>query len=99
MYSPSVLITNVKFFFFNDTATTEIYTLSLHDALPINRTRPNCPGKIERSLFGIVARPRNVPVERSSRLSRKFMVPSCEGLASPVSETWTGFGFSRELGR
>src|SRR5260370_6598319 len=31
-------------FFFNDTATTEIYTLSLHDALPISpaRTRPNC---------------------------------------------------------
>src|SRR6266481_7563056 len=27
------------FFFFNDTATTEIYTLSLHDALPISRTR------------------------------------------------------------
>src|SRR5256885_3098378 len=25
------------FFFFNDTATTEIYTLSLHDALPISR--------------------------------------------------------------
>src|SRR5712664_3799745 len=25
------------FFFFNDTATTEIYTLSLHDALPIGR--------------------------------------------------------------
>src|SRR3712207_9371446 len=25
----------VTFFFFNDTATTEIYTLSLHDALPI----------------------------------------------------------------
>src|SRR2546430_8004236 len=27
------------FFFFNDTATTEIYTLSLHDALPIYRSR------------------------------------------------------------
>src|SRR5574338_1673853 len=27
------------FFFFNDTATTEIYTLSLHDALPIWLTR------------------------------------------------------------
>src|SRR2546429_993456 len=27
------------FFFFNDTATTEIYTLSLHDALPISRLR------------------------------------------------------------
>src|SRR2546428_5924774 len=25
------------FFFFNDTATTEIYTLSLHDALPISK--------------------------------------------------------------
>src|ERR1019366_10741653 len=30
----------VLFFFFNDTATTEIYTLSLHDALPIWRSRP-----------------------------------------------------------
>ena len=28
-------IRGVLFFFFNDTATTEIYTLSLHDALPI----------------------------------------------------------------
>src|SRR3712207_8397109 len=28
----------VSFFFFNDTATTEIYTLSLHDALPIFST-------------------------------------------------------------
>src|SRR5260221_9427342 len=28
------------FFFFNDTATTEIYTLSLHDALPISLLRP-----------------------------------------------------------
>src|SRR5947209_17494398 len=27
------------FFFFNDTATTEIYTLSLHDALPISTRR------------------------------------------------------------
>src|SRR3989337_4179696 len=27
------------FFFFNDTATTEIYTLSLHDALPISAPR------------------------------------------------------------
>src|SRR3712207_6978655 len=28
------------FFFFNDTATTEIYTLSLHDALPISAPLP-----------------------------------------------------------
>src|SRR2546430_13983213 len=30
------LIISCLFFFFNDTATTEIYTLSLHDALPIS---------------------------------------------------------------
>src|SRR5256885_10036041 len=29
----------IIFFFFNDTATTEIYTLSLHDALPIYQVR------------------------------------------------------------
>src|SRR2546427_12896818 len=37
-----------SFFFFNDTATTEIYTLSLHDALPISPAwkRPNkCAGR------------------------------------------------------
>src|SRR2546430_12011211 len=50
----------VSFFFFNDTATTEIYTLSLHDALPISRagsgrarprraTRPTCGGRNRRS--------------------------------------------------
>src|SRR2546430_10909896 len=47
------------FFFFNDTATTEIYTLSLHDALPICRSRrrgtnparsraPDCPRERHR---------------------------------------------------
>src|SRR3712207_8692366 len=40
------------FFFFNDTATTEIYTLSLHDALPISNTfgarvvPHNCAGPV-----------------------------------------------------
>src|SRR2546426_2000548 len=33
----------VLFFFFNDTATTEIYTLSLHDALPISWPRLTKP--------------------------------------------------------
>src|SRR5438876_10528388 len=40
-YYRAVIMTIVLFtifFFFNDTATTEIYTLSLHDALPICRT-------------------------------------------------------------
>src|SRR2546430_13497960 len=33
------MLVNLVIFFFNDTATTEIYTLSLHDALPISRWR------------------------------------------------------------
>src|SRR2546430_14574551 len=34
-----LLLLFLFFFFFNDTATTEIYTLSLHDALPISLGR------------------------------------------------------------
>src|SRR2546429_6980157 len=33
------ILAQFMFFFFNDTATTEIYTLSLHDALPISHHR------------------------------------------------------------
>src|SRR6266699_7150689 len=36
------------FFFFNDTATTEIYTLSLHDALPISACRFGYPPRRTR---------------------------------------------------
>src|SRR3712207_8469354 len=35
LFEDAALIPVSFFFFFNDTATTEIYTLSLHDALPI----------------------------------------------------------------
>src|SRR5260221_1991018 len=45
------------FFFFNDTATTEIYTLSLHDALPISEMK--CMGANLR-------KDRRVSIERSS---------------------------------
>src|ERR1051326_692916 len=37
-------VADISFFFFNDTATTEIYTLSLHDALPIS-----CPRDLLRT--------------------------------------------------
>ena len=40
-----VVVIVVVVFFFNDTATTEIYTLSLHDALPIWVTIQNCSGR------------------------------------------------------
>src|SRR5216684_7416181 len=55
------------FFFFNDTATTEIYTLSLHDALPI---RPGCArhARPARGMWpGAASRP--VPDRKSTRLN------------------------------
>src|SRR2546425_5300159 len=39
---------NFFFFFFNDTATTEIYTLSLHDALPISPPHGHDPAAAGR---------------------------------------------------
>src|SRR6266513_6465892 len=51
LHAALLLLLLLLFFFFNDTATTEIYTLSLHDALPIcsgprgsTSPRPPCPG-------------------------------------------------------
>src|SRR3989442_15549086 len=42
---------SIYFFFFNDTATTEIYTLSLHDALPISANADGFPFHSRRSTF------------------------------------------------
>src|SRR6266498_6162860 len=44
-------------FFFNDTATTEIYTLSQHDALPISLTIEVPPGEIAKAAFCPDAQP------------------------------------------
>src|SRR2546430_5799706 len=51
------------FFFFNDTATTEIYTLSLHDALPI------CVGE-DVAVARVAAREIDAPVEPVERVGR-----------------------------
>src|SRR5256885_11785690 len=54
--SPLLLRTS-PFFFFNDTATTEIYTLSLHDALPISRACASRePGYAARVIAPMLAR-------------------------------------------
>src|SRR3989442_6327778 len=42
LYNMARLASLSFYFFFNDTATTEIYTLSLHDALPICRGLAEC---------------------------------------------------------
>src|SRR6202163_5060207 len=52
----------VIFFFFNDTATTEIYTLSLHDALPISRNLL----PLRRRPGGSQRRLRRMPGDRKS---------------------------------
>src|SRR2546421_13101158 len=74
------------FFFFNDTATTEIYTLSLHDALPISFSREGQPGvRIDQPgirepgveagkgapVGGILA-PGDLPYERRKQAVRLF---------------------------
>src|SRR5258708_20344719 len=43
------------FFFFNDTATTEIYTLSLHDALPISDTLRRLVQRAEKDNLDLVS--------------------------------------------
>src|SRR2546422_5208367 len=59
------------FFFFNDTATTEIYTLSLHDALPISRTQPRraTAGYSARTTSGRTAT-RRQPTRRDRKSTR-----------------------------
>src|SRR5580700_5014567 len=68
------------FFFFNDTATTEIYTLSLHDALPIFG-----PEKYVLTGSPVLSRNMSCPNSRTrSRHSRSVRV-SCQLIA-----LWTG---------
>src|SRR6516165_12827617 len=55
---------SIFFFFFNDTATTEIYTLSLHDALPIWRGAGLRRGR----RWAPVRRPTNRSEEHTSEL-------------------------------
>src|SRR5256885_8303144 len=76
------------FFFFNDTATTEIYTLSLHDALPISLRQTcffqqlNNQKRGQRDFFArlknesIPAGKRKSPDRKSTRLNSSHLVIS-----------------------
>src|SRR2546429_2666016 len=59
----SLAPTSSIFFFFNDTATTEIYTLSLHDALPISSNSAE-------SRFAFGGTPRSLSISSSTRSTR-----------------------------
>src|SRR2546430_7129219 len=54
------------FFFFNDTATTEIYTLSLHDALPICQMSFSSSESVENA-FSVIPAERSESRDRSLR--------------------------------
>src|SRR2546421_12002504 len=64
------------FFFFNDTATTEIYTLSLHDALPISDDGERPPVDLRRAAdharIAIEATPPHTMRARSDRKSTRL---------------------------
>src|SRR3712207_8421314 len=60
--------TSLTSFFFNDTATTEIYTLSLHDALPICRPGPDRPWRSAAARAPVgPGRPASPPAHRCRR--------------------------------
>src|SRR2546421_10486643 len=69
LFSPSLCSSLFFFFFFfNDTATTEIYTLSLHDALPIS------PGERVAAAAGhpgVHQRVEDAPLRQSERRSEE----------------------------
>src|SRR2546429_7074137 len=68
-FSAKILFSSIfSFFFFNDTATTEIYTLSLHDALPIYIWGPNATGVLSNCTHGWASMVRNLD-RKSTRLN------------------------------
>src|SRR3712207_8539752 len=70
----------IVLFFFNDTATTEIYTLSLHDALPIS----------EKAIPMVNALTQYVPHFLALSASSPFWVGCDTGLASARSKVFEG---------
>src|SRR6266436_3386496 len=86
------------FFFFNDTATTEIYTLSLHDALPISRGVGNRADKISEDSL-----PRPIDAYTSRRIvwiafSRRRKPPQ-PPLFGPIADLCDSVPFARQTPR
>src|SRR2546428_1548676 len=90
-------------FFFNDTATTEIYTLSLHDALPISATRKrpcrrHAPARAAQTGRGPLSRRRSRAWPGGSRRMSRNARPEKEGAqggttGSPLLGTVAIVGF------
>src|SRR5260221_6802287 len=80
------------FFFFNDTATTEIYTLSLHDALPIsdeilgNRDRFVRCHRFDRQAGGHIAEQRQL--DRAASRARRHHFDRSASIPRPLDEAF-----------
>src|SRR5258708_24844106 len=72
LFAELMIVLIFCFFFFNDTATTEIYTLSLHDALPIYRA---CATFDECRCRGIGQARQRGDVERSEEHTSELQSP------------------------
>src|SRR5690349_23728992 len=64
----------MHFFFFNDTAPTEIYTLSLHDALPILIAMPAYPQEGAQRA-GHIPTAQNIPWAQNAKEDGTFKAP------------------------
>src|SRR6266566_729721 len=83
------------FFFFNDTATTEIYTLSLHDALPISRS-PGVPKASTRRKGSTHMQ----AIVRSEEHTSELQSPCnlvCRLLLEKKKREWNSRRFSRDV--
>src|SRR3712207_8198484 len=85
------------FFFFNDTATTEIYTLSLHDALPIS-SQAAIPFDLNTTTSALDWRPWSRPATTScnSWTSSQSRIPCWTGSMRSRSEEHTSELQSRQ---
>src|ERR1019366_4636778 len=87
------------FFFFNDTATTEIYTLSLHDALPISWRRGVHLRAEPLVLAGTRGRGGGSPRCAALRPRRTAVLPAGVRAAHREGPAWTGAAGRQQAGR
>src|SRR3712207_6097300 len=83
-------------FFFNDTATTEIFALSLHDALPITRTlSPGVPDVRRAASVAARATAWRSP-DRSNTFQRVVPAPRARETGPEISTPGPNAGLSRD---
>src|SRR3712207_9002639 len=81
------------FFFFNDTATTEIYTLSLHDALPISATWNGC-ACLEPTAPASSRRSWTVPPAVSGSVRRTPWFPSVDRKSTRLNSSHANISYA-----